>query len=538
MEKTTKQPVEYCNETCTNCKRCEELEQRIKLYEEKLRLLTQRRFGHSSERSEVEGQEFLFNEAEAESDRKLPEPEMEAITYKRIKRKGKREEDLSSLPVERIEYELPEGERICPDCGGALHDMSVEIRKALKIIPMQVSVEEHVTHIYACRSCEKNSDSTPIVKAESPEPVIKGSVASPSAIAHIMTQKYVNAMPLYRQEKSFLYDDIVLSRQTMANWMIKCANDWLLPIYDKMKTALLKEEILHADETRVQVLKEPGRKATTESFEWLYRTSGARAAPIVIYEYQPTRSSSHPKRFLSGFSGYLHTDGYQGYHCIDGITVVGCFTHARRKFCDVIKALPKDHKRDSNAETGLAYCNKLFMLERKYAEDNLTYDEIYEQRLEKSKPVADEFLAWAKETREKVLPKSKIWDAVNYIIGQKEYLWNVFKDGRLEISNNRAENGVRPFCVGRRNWLFSNTPDGATASSIIYSIIETTKENGLKPFQYLKWLFEQLPNTTKPVEGFLPWSADVPDYCKMTVAEKEKFAFKKQKLYDELSKAV
>ena len=351
-----------------------------------------------------------------------------------------------------------------------------------------------------------------------------------------MVQKYMNAMPLYRQEKSFLYDDILLSRQTMANWMIKCADDWLFLIYNKMKEILLKETILHADETHYQVLKEPGRKATTDSYMWLYRTGGARTAPIVIYEYQPTRSSSHPKRFLNGFIGFLHTDGYQGYHCIEGIIVVGCFAHVRRRFFDALKALEKDQREGSNAQIGLEYCNKLFMLERQYAEENLSFEEIYGQRLEKSKPIVEEFITWSASVSEKVLPKSLIGKAVNYVVGEQKYLRNIFLDGRLEISNNRAENGVRPFCVGRRNWLFSNTPKGATASSTIYSMIETAKENGLKPFKYLEWLFQKLPNETKSVKHFLPWSDEIPDCCKMAEKEKEKMQFEKYKLYDELCK--
>ena len=270
-----------------------ELEALVKFYEEQYRLAKHRQFGASSEKTETAEQLGLFDEAENTADPKVPEEaRIEAITYTRKKRVGKRADDLSQLPVETVAYELPENERVCPECGGAMHDMSTEERCELEIIPAQVVAKRHVQHIYACRNCEKNNDHVPVIKAAAPEPVIKGSLASPSAVAHIMVEKYVKAVPLYRQEQGLLRDGINLSCQTMANWVVRCAQDWLEPVYGRMKQQLLEEPVLHADETVVQVLHEAGKKARTNSYEWLYRTSGCAEHPIVLYEYQPTRSSS------------------------------------------------------------------------------------------------------------------------------------------------------------------------------------------------------------------------------------------------------
>ena len=248
-----------------------ELELLIRWYQERLRLNARKKYGSPSEQTD-NGQLGFFDEAEATADKKAAEPDIEQITYTRKKRVGKREEDFSGLPVETVVHELPEDKQTCPECGEQLHVMGKETRKELTIVPAQVKVTEHIRHIYSCRNCEKTAMSVPVVKAPMPEPVIKGSAASPSAVAHIMAQKYVTYTPLYRQEQEFLRQGISLSRQTMANWMVKASTDWLEPVYEKLRAELLKNETLHADETTVQVLREPGRKAVAESFMWLYRT--------------------------------------------------------------------------------------------------------------------------------------------------------------------------------------------------------------------------------------------------------------------------
>ena len=493
--------------------RIAELEALVKFYEEQFRLSQLRRFGSSSEKGGCPDQLSVFDEVENIADPTEPEPELEEITYKRHKRVGKREDDLSGVPVEVVKHELPENERICPECDGELHEMGHDVRRELKIVPAQVKVVEHHRSVYSCRKCEKESDSVPIVKAPIPEPVIKGSLASPSAVAHIMTQKYVMHAPLYRQEQDFKRQGVALSRQTMANWVVRCAQDWLMPIYALMLSLLLRSKVLHADETVVQVLDEPGKAPTTNSYMWLYRTSGDTDRHIVLFEYQPSRSYDHPKKFLAEFEGLLHADGFDGYHQLPhNITVIGCWVHLRRYFKDALKVIPEAERPNSVAQEALRKIGYLFHLEDLW--QNLAPDKRHDLRLKKSKPLAEQLFEWLEKLM--VLPKSALGKAVNYALAQRQWLMNVYIDGRTEFSNNRAENSIRPFALGRKNWLFSATVNGAEASAVVFSIIETAMANGLKPFEYLKFLFETMPNTTTgKLEGLLPWGDAVPDYCRM-----------------------
>lgn len=505
-------------------KRCEKLEQQnaeltaqLNWFMEQLRLSKHRQFGVSSEKTSNEQQFFLFNEAETETKPTLEEPTLETITYKRRKKRGHRETVLENLPTETIEYRLPSEEQVCSCCGGPLHEMSTETRQELKVIPAQVKVVKHVRYTYSCRHCEREELSTPIVTAPMPSPVIPGGLASPSAMAYIMNQKYVDGMPLYRQEQQLARLGVQLSRQTLANWMLYGADKWLSPLYDRMHEYLIKLEVLHADETVLQVLREPGRAANTHSYMWLYR-SGRDGPPIILYDYQTTRASKHPCRFLSGFKGYLHVDGFAGYNGLPDITLVGCWAHARRKFDEALKALPSEKRlAPVAAKEGLDFCNRLFAIERDLRE--ATFDERYKIRLERSRPVLEAFLAWLKIQSPKVLPKSAFGQAINYCRNQWGKLEAFLLDGRLEIDNNRSERSIKPFVIGRKNWLFSNTPRGARASAIIYSIVETAKENGLNPFNYLCYLFEKLPNIDisdqNALDELLPWSANLPVTCRI-----------------------
>jgi len=369
--------------------------------------------------------------------------------------------------------------------------MGRDTRRELVIIPAQVKIREHVRKVYACRDCEKNECGVPIVKSPANEPVIKGSFASPEAIAQIMTQKFVMGTPLYRQEQELQRNGIKLSRQTMSNWLIRAAEDWLEPIYGMLHELLRGRKVLHADETTLQVLREPGKTAQSKSYMWLYRTGSDTEHPIVLYEYQPDRKSKRPAEFLKGFKGYLHTDGYEAYHSLgSGITVIGCWAHVRRKFDEALKALPERDREGSSALRGKHYCDRLFMLEREFAD--LMPQERYEKRLELSKPVLDEFFAWVASLN--AVPKSGIGIAAHYALSQKKYLDRYLMDGRLEISNNRAERSIKPFVIDRKNFLFANTPRGAKASAVMFSLIETAKENGLNPFTYLVYVFENAPN--------------------------------------------
>jgi transposase len=494
----------------------EELTAKLNWYEEQFRLSQQKRFGTSSEKTDTDQLNFLFDEAEKESDLKTHEPTVEEITYKRKKQIGKREKMLEDLPVEIIEYHLSEEEMICPRCFSTLHVMSKEVRRELKIIPAQVIVVEHVRDVCSCRNCEKNDVTVPVITAVMPAPVLPGSLVSPSLMAFVMNRKFVEAIPLNRQEQQFSYFGVDLSRQTLANWMIHGSNDWLKLLYDRMHEYLIKQDILHADETVLQVLNEPGRAPTTNSYMWLFRT-GRVGPPIIMYEYQTTRASKHPCEFLTGFKGYINADGYAGYNNIPNAKIVGCWAHARRKFDEALKAMPAKSTISSvAAEEGLDYCNKLFEIEQKLAE--LSDEERYQKRLEQSKPVLDDFLVWLNIKSKQVLPKSAFGVAITYCRNQWNKLESFLLDGRLEIHNNRAERSIKPFVIGRKNWLFSNSQKGATSSAVIYSIIETAKENELNPFFYLKYLFEQLPNTDvkdmQKLDDLLPWSKNLPDSCR------------------------
>ena len=494
-----------------------ELSGKLQWLEGQVRLSQHKRFGSSSEKTHPDQLELpLFNEAEVEATSQKGEPATETITYRRKKQRGQREALLDNLPTETVEYRLSPEDQVCSCCGGAMHEMSTEVRHEIKTVPAQIKVVKHVRYVYGCRHCEHHETETPIVTAPMPKPVYPGSLASPSSMAYVMSQKYVEGCPLYRLEKQFERFGFSLSRQTMSNWILFGANQWLKPLYQRMKAILIQKDVLHADESTLQVLHEPGRKATSKSYMWVYR-SGRTSEPIILFDYQETRQKEHPARFLKGFKGYLHVDGYQGYNDIKDVTLVGCWAHARRKFDEALKALPA-HLKDSPvpAKEGLQFCNQLFAVER--ATQDMTPEERHTHRLQNSTPILEAFSAWLHDQRSKALPKSPFGMAVNYCLNQWERLMGFMKDGRLEIDNNRSERSIKPFVIGRKNWIFSNTPKGANASAIVYSIVETAKENGLNPLAYLTYLFEQLPNLDiiepADLDPFLPWSKTLPLTCR------------------------
>jgi len=493
-----------------------ELTAQLNWYREQYRLSQQKRFGASSEKTHPD-QINILNEPEIESTPKAPEPTVEEITYVRRKTKGAREMQLADLPVETVEYRLSDEERVCPECGGELHQMSKEVRQEIRVTRPQVKVVKHERMIYACRNCEKNGVKTPVVTAPMPKPVLPGSLASSSVVAHVINEKYVNGMPLYRQEKQWERMGIKFTRQNMANWLVLTAEKWLSPMYRRMKEHLLKRDIIHADETSLQVLHEPGRPASTKSYMWLYR-SGRDRPPIVLYDYQSTRASKHPKKFLEGFKGYAHVDGYEGYNNMPDIELVGCWSHARRYYDEAIKALPKQKReKPTAAEEGLKFCNRLFDIERELRD--VSAEERYEGRLKYSKPVLDDLYKWLKWHKPRCLPKSAFGKAVNYNLNQWDKLTRFLKDGRLELDNNRAERSVKPFVMGRKAWLFANSVRGANSSATIYSIVETAKENGLDPFTYLVHILDTLPNMDitdqSGLDKLMPWSSELPDECRV-----------------------
>ncbi len=525
QEKTTSQLHEIIEEKDNKIAQMDreinDLRNEIKRLGEQFKLMQARKFGRSSEKTNSNQLSFLddtFNEAEHCSDPDEPEPELDDVVPKRRKQKGKREADFTNLPTEQVIHELPEEERVCPDCGGTMHECGHSVyRREVEFIPAQYKLLEHVQTTYGCRHCEKTSDHVPMKKSDIPKAVIAGSgIASPGLIAQIMHNKYTLALPLNRQEQELARHGIDLSRQTLCNWVLLSHEKWLSEIIKVLHAELIKQNILHADETTLKVLHENGEISEKKSYVWVYGTSKYADRQIVIYDYQPTRKGECAREFLEGFSGKLHTDGYDAYHRMlpKAITPVGCWAHMKRKFTDAIKSLPKKIQKQSPAQVGLRYCDQLFGIEGDCNKKELSPEERQRIREEKSRPIAEAFFAWAqREYNNHPTPRDLYGAALTYAKNQRVWLMNVFLDGRLELSNNRAERAVRPFAVGRKNWMFSNTPRGADASAAVYSIVETAKANGLNPFLYLKFLLERLPQGV-PVEECLPWASTVQAICR------------------------
>lgn len=461
---------------------------------EQLSVLKSKQYGSSSEKAseEVYGQlSLLFNEAEvyAEAPEKAEEPAIEVRSHTRQRKSGKAQDILpENTKIVEETHTLPEEERICPECGEVMQPIGTEVQEKIQIIPAQIILHRDIYVTYACQNCKENNISTPILQTPKEPALIPGSYASAEAVAYFGVQKLSMGSPLYRQEQEWNRQGFMISRQTMSNWLIRCSDDWMTPVYDELHKQLLERDLLHADETELQVLHEEGKDAKSRSYMWLYRTSGDAERPIVLYEYAPGRGQEYPSAFLAGFHGYLQTDGYSGYNAVEGAIHVGCWAHARRKFDEALRAVPKG-KRSPTAEQGVAYCSQLFKLEEKFKD--LSPEERKEQRLKQEKPVLDVMLAWA-NTRN-AAPKSKLGIALNYLKNQWTDLTAYLQDGRIELSNNRAERSIKPFVISRKNFLFANTARGAKSSAVMFSLIETAKENGLDPYRYLTWLLNEAP---------------------------------------------
>ena len=500
--------------------RIAELELENKNLHETVTFLTRKLFGKSSETSKslnIEGQMSLFDEAEVEEVSDAPEPTIEEVTtVLKKKYKGQRKDKLDKLPHDKMVFKLSSEDLSCLQCNSELVRIGEEfVRTEVEYIPATLRVIDYYRETYECRKC-KNTDEPYIEKTPLPSPVIPHSFASPSSVAHVMYQKFVNAMPLYRQEKDWSNLGLNLSRQTMSNWILIASRDWLMPIVNLLHEKMLEEKYLHADETKVQVLNEKDRKNTTNSFMWVYGTYKDSKFPMRIFEYQPTRNGDHAKDFLKGFSGYLITDAYKGYEKVENIIRCYCWSHLRRYFVD---ALPSDiKKQEATLPTqAIQYCKELFKIESEL--ESLTPKERKKQRQKRSKPILEAFWSWVNANRDNCLPKSKLYKAFNYAINQKEGLMQFLEDGNISITNNLAENSIRPFTLGRKNWLFSGSPEGAEASAAVYSIIETAKANDLNPYNYLLYIFKYMPGVRfdeEPewLEDFLPWHPDVQAFCK------------------------
>ena len=477
----------------------QELNNRYQYLEEQFRIAQQKQFGKSTEGHPGQGE--LFNEAE-ELTADVETPEQETISYTR--NKPKRKPLPEDLPREVIVHDIPDEDKVCDCCTGTLHCIGEDKSEKLQFIPAQVKVIEHVRPKYACRTCEKEGISNTVKQAPVPHSVIPKGYATPSLLSQIITSKYQYGLPLYRQEAMFKQHGIELSRKTMADWIIRCA-ELFKPLYDQLHQHLLKQPVIQADETTLKVVDSD--KAT--SYMWLYATgadspqstiTGSSTPNIVLYDYHNSRAGRCAVDFLDGYDGYLQVDGYQGYEQTQA-TLVGCWAHARRKFMEAKKGAGS--KGSGKADWALNHIQKLYRVETQLKEE--TAATRYAQRQEKSLPLLNQFETWLIKSAQQVLPKTKLGEAIQYCLNQWHKLVRYTPDGHLTIDNNRAERAIKPFVIGRKNWLFSQTATGANASAILYSIIETAKANDLNVFEYVMGSLEQLSKPGTDIGQLLPW---------------------------------
>jgi len=498
-----------------------QLNQTIANLNETVEYLKKKLFASSSEKTKKDafpGQLDLFNEAEATADPSVPEPTLEEAVggYKRKARKQKatREEILAGLPVVEVPCTVPDEDRNCPYCNTPMEVIGKKVvREELRIIPAKVERIQYVQEVLGCPECKKDGASV-IVGAETPSPLLKHSLASASTVAYVMYQKYVNSIPLYRQEADWKQLGVKLSRAALANWVIKCGIDYMEPVYGHLHQCLLERDIIHADETPCQVLKEDGKTAQSRSYMWLYGSGNDGLPPIRLYDYQPSRGGYHAEEFLKGFSGYLICDGFSGYNKLKGVIRCGCLAHMRRYWKEALPGKTRKSSDKTHAEIGLDYCNQLFELEKEYAD--LDADTRKAERLETEPAIWEAYWSWL----ETVNPAggSRLAKAVTYAKNQKPYMENYLLDGRCSISNNIAENIARPYVVGRKNFLFHDTVKGARASAIIYSLVETAKLNNLNIYAYLETVLLYMPdykNEPEGIEELMPWSEMIQQRCQI-----------------------
>ena len=417
-------------------------------------IMRQDKFGASSERTPkdaVDGQMSLFDEAEVCADASVPEPVTKEVRgYTRKDSRTKRAELIKDLPVRIIPCSIPEEDKICIQCGCSLKFLGTEtVREELEYIPAKLQIVRYTREACECPKCKRTARPF-IMKARTPASLMNHSLASPSSVANVMYQKYVNSVPLYRQEKDWENLGVSLKRATMAHWIIRCAGDYFTPVIKHLKKELTGREVLHCDETPVQVLKEEGKKPQSKSYMWLYRTGSDDKHPVVLYDYQPSRSGENAARYLEGFRGYLHTDGYSGYNKLENVTRCGCWAHLRRKFVEAIPGNKASGSPPTTAETGRDYCDKLFHIEEQLKE--LSAGERYLKRLELEKPILEAFWGWLDSVQ--ALKGSALGKAVTYARNQKPYMENYLLDGRCTLSNNAAENAIRPLRLAAKTGFF------------------------------------------------------------------------------------
>ena len=509
------------------------LNDKMQLMMEQLVLSKKSRFGRSSEKMagpgqirfmEVDGEIVFFNEAEAVCDLDAPEPDsLEPQQPKKKKQAGKREADLAGLPVRRIDHYLSEKELAAEFGEKGWKQLPDAISRCYRFVPAQVEVEEHHVGVYSSKTDDR------MVKAPHPKKLLPGSLVSPSLAAAVLNGKYVNAVPLYRLEKEFERYGLAITRQNMANWVIRLGESCFGPLYDYLHTLLYRYPVIQADETPVLVNKD-GRPAGSKSWMWVYRSGCLyQKEQVILYEYQKTRNASHPRKFLKDYNGICVTDGYQVYHTLEkekeDLKIAGCWVHCRRKFAEALEVIPKELRKQSVLDLLMSQIRAIYREEGKLSA--LSADERAEKRQLVVKPLVDAFFAYVKQNSGRVSKSGKAGEAFTYALNQEPYLRVFLENGDVPMDNNASERAIRGFCIGKKNWEMIDTVHGASASAIIYSISETAKANGLKPYEYFEYLLTEIPkhqdeSSTDFLADLLPWSEKLPEYIRKPKKASEK----------------
>ena len=500
----------------------QKLNKKMEVLIEQITLANKNRFGRSSEKTmdtsqicfmEVDGTIVFFNEAEAISDLDAEEPDtLENKPARKPKTVGKKEADIKDLPVNIINHYLTDEELVAEFGENGWKQLPDAISKHYRFIPAKVEIDEHHVGVYASKTDDR------IIKADHPKALLHGSLVSPTIAAAIMNGKYVNAVPLYRLEQEFSRYGLAITRQNMANWMIRLGESYLAVLYDYLHKKLYDYHVIQADETPVLV-NHDGRSAGSKSYMWVYRSGHLYTdKQIVLYDYHKTRNSSHPREFLSNYSGICVTDGYQVYHTIEkeceDLQIAGCWVHARRKFDEALTVIPKAHRNKSDAFLVIKQIQAIYREEGKLNE--LSSEERLTQRQLVIKPLVDALFAYLKKMEPTVPASGQLRKAYTYILNQEKYLRVFLEDGEVPIDNNASERAIRGFCIGKKNWQMIDTINGAHSSAIIYSIAETAKANSLKPYDYFVYLLEEIPKHMDQedrtfLEDLLPWSEKLPE---------------------------
>lgn len=508
----------------------ETLNANITTLTEQLRVMANARFGKRTEKlHQIEGQLSFFDEIETVCDLSVPEPSEEEIipVLKKKKAKGQRALDLNGFRQEIIPVHNVTEEELNSFYGeGNWRKLPDETFSRLRHEPESWTVEVHTVEVYVGT---KGLHQDEFMRGQRPNDLLRNSIVTPSLLASILNVKYVNSSALNRIEEEFKRNGVNISKQTMSNWVMKCAEKYFVPFVARMQEVLLSLPVTQSDETPTQVISE-STHPNSKCYMWVHRSGEYyKDKPIVVFEYQKGRDHHIPLEFYKDYNGILVTDALSQYHLVEeklsGVVNANCWAHARRDFADAVKAADKSNPeklKNSVAYQALARIGKFYKLDESYKE--LSIEERLQKRQTEVKPLVEEFFAWAKEQQAKqsVLPKSKTSSGLNYCINQEKYLKVFLTDGAVPIDNSASERAIRTFCLGKHNWMFHNSANGAKASALVYSISETAKLNDLRPYYYFKYILTELPKwvdkdgniNPNDLDYLMPWSKTLPDECR------------------------